>query len=385
MAARKSIVTIWVRHQGDCKHVNRNDRNFARDCGCVKWLRYSGDACFCRYRHKGRQHRLSTGTRSWTVAEDHRAELQRRLDAGETGAPLPAPETPKRPTVEQQLETYLSAKQSENISKSVLRKLRYQLGLFRSFLADRSKFFASEITATDVVEFRASWKWSDLTKIKAQQNLRGFIRTICRENRIDLLDALKTIKETKEGKQRRKPKPFSEAEIKTILKHTQKGKMRTLVKLLVSTGLAIRDAVQLERAQIADGWLRLERQKTGRKVRQRLDPSLHAELTATLNGNLKYVFFEGTGTADSETKRLHTIMRDVMMTSKVYIKGDVFHRFRDTAVDFWLVAGWSMTEVAAALGDTLAVCERHYADLASLRMEERLAKLPVRSWGAEHV
>jgi hypothetical protein len=190
MAVKKSVVTIWVRHQGDCKYANRNDRNFARDCDCVKWLRYSGDACFCGYRHKGRQHRLSTGTRSWTVAEDKRAEYQQRLDSGETGVPLPAPESHSQPTIEQQLQTYLIAKQSENISASVQRKLRYQLGLFCSFMADRSKFYSSEITPTDVIEFRASWRWSDLTKIKAQQNLRGFIKAVCRENRTDLLDAL---------------------------------------------------------------------------------------------------------------------------------------------------------------------------------------------------
>jgi integrase len=379
---RKPTATIWVRHQGDCKYASRSDRNFARDCDCVKWLRYSGDACLCGYRHKGRQHRLSTGTRSWATAEDQRADLQRRLDSGETGAP-PPPES-SRTTLEQELETYLAAKQSENISKSVLRKLKYQLGLFCAFLADRSKFFASEITPKDVIDFRSSWTWSDLTKIKAQQNLRGFIRAVCRDNRTDLLDSLKTIKETREGKLRRKPKPFSEAEIHAIMKHTQ-GKTRTLVKLLVSTGLAIRDAVQLERAQIAEGWLRLERQKTGRKVRQRLDPGLHAELLATLNGNPKYVFFDGRGTPDSETKRLNKVMCAIMKKSRVYIKGDVFHRFRDTAVDFWLGSGWSMTEVAAALGDTLAVCERHYADLASQRMEERLARLPVRSWEVVNV
>src|SRR5438477_11607395 len=109
MAVRKPIVTIWVRHQGDCKYASRSDRNFARDCGCVKWLRYSGDACLCGYPHKGRQHRLSTGTRSWHTAEDHRADLQRRIDSGETGT-LPRLETPKQAWIEQRLETYLSAK-----------------------------------------------------------------------------------------------------------------------------------------------------------------------------------------------------------------------------------------------------------------------------------
>jgi integrase len=378
MVARRSVVTIYVRHQGGCRYEGRS---FARGCDCVKWLRYSGDACFCQGRKHGlhRQHKLTAGTRSWEIAEEKRAELQSRLDSAET-SPLPTTAEAKRATIEQELETYLSAKHSENISKSVQRKLRYQLGLFSNFLAGRSKFFSAEIEPRDVIEFRASWEWSDLTKIKAQQNLRGFIRAICRENRSDLLDALKPIKETKEGKARRKPKPFSEAEIKSIVKHTHDEKLKTLVRLMVSTGLAIIDAVQLERHQIADGWLRIERQKTGRKVLQRLDADLHTELVATLNGNPKYVFFNGSGTAESETKRLHTIMRGIMKVAKVYTRGNVFHRFRDTAVDFWLGNGWSMTEVAAALGDTLAVCERHYADLASQRMEERLAKLPVRSW-----
>jgi len=39
-----------------------------------------------------------------------------------------------------------------------------------------------------------------------------------------------------------------------------------------------------------------------------------------------------------------------------------------------------MTEIAAMLGDTVAIVEKHYADLASKRMEERLAKIPVRAW-----
>jgi hypothetical protein len=43
-------------------------------------------------------------------------------------------------------------------------------------------------------------------------------------------------------------------------------------------------------------------------------------------------------------------------------------------------AGCSMTEVAAMLGDTVAIAEKHYADLASKRMEDRLAKLQARTW-----
>jgi hypothetical protein len=73
-------------------------------------------------------------------------------------------------------------------------------------------------------------------------------------------------------------------------------------------------------------------------------------------------------------------MRELMKAAGVYIKGNLFHRLRDTAVDFWLGQGWSLTDIAAALGDTLTVVEKHYKDLESQRQADRLATLPVRKW-----
>src|SRR5579859_5511780 len=122
MIARQSVVTIYVRHQGSCRYANRQGRAFARDCDCVKWLRYSGEACFCQGRKHGlhRQHKLTTGSRSWAIAEDKRAEMQRRLDAGET-APRPTTPPVKRQTVEQSMETYITAKESEGRNASTIR------------------------------------------------------------------------------------------------------------------------------------------------------------------------------------------------------------------------------------------------------------------------
>src|SRR5215813_330666 len=159
MLTRRSVVTIYVRHQGGCKYVNRSGRSFARDCDCVKWLRYSGEACFCHGRKHGhhRQHKLTADTRSWAIAEDKRAELQRRLDAGETGTPLPTDPAAKRATIAAEIETFIRAKQDEGRGAATIRKLRQQLGLFEQFMASRSKFFPSEISKTDLIEFRASW------------------------------------------------------------------------------------------------------------------------------------------------------------------------------------------------------------------------------------
>jgi integrase len=324
------------------------------------------------------------------VAEDKAQELQRRLDAGERGA-LPVTTEAKHQTIAQAVETFITAKESEGVSKATIRKLRSQLGQFEQFMAARSKFFPVEITAQDAIEFRAGWTWpSGVTRQKAQQNVRGFLRSCCKANLPELLGALKTIRLSKADVKRLEPQPFTEKELKKLLQQVPKtfpdadraAKMTTLIHCMVSTGLAIRDTVQLERANLRDCWLRIDRQKTGKSVRQKLDAGLLDELNAVANGNPKYIFWNGTSQPTSATGLWLADLRALMKDAGLWIKGNLSHRFRDTAVDFWLGAGCSLTEIAASLGDTVAVVEKHYANLASKRMEERLAKMPVRSWGA---
>jgi site-specific recombinase XerD len=101
------------------------------------------------------------------------------------------------------------------------------------------------------------------------------------------------------------------------------------------------------------------------------------------HGNPKYVFWNGTSLPSSATGLWQADLRQVMKDAGLWIKGNLSHRFRDTTVDFWLEQGCDMTTIAAMLGDTVRTVERHYADLASKRMGDRLSKLPTRSWGAE--
>ena len=245
----------------------------------------------------------------------------------------------------------MTAKRSEGLSPATLRKLKYQLGTFEQFLAARSKFFPSEITATDVIEFRSGWTWkSGVTRQKAQQNLRGFLRLCCTDNLEKLLNALKPIKLSKIDMTRLKPQPFSEEELKRLLAQvpktfpdaTKAAKMTALIHCQVSTGLAIRDTIQLERENLRDGTLRIERQKTNKPVVQKLDNGLHQELLKVTNGNPKYVFWNGTSLPTSATGLWQADLRQVMKDAKLWIKGNLSHRFRDTAVDFWLEQGCDM-------------------------------------------
>ena len=105
------------------------------------------------------------------------------------------------------------------------------------------------------------------------------------------------------------PYEISEEELKRLLAQvpktfadtTKAAKMTALIHCQVSTGLAIRDTIQLERDNLRDGTLRIERQKTNKPVVQKLDDGLYQELLKITNGNPKYVFWNGTSLPTSAT------------------------------------------------------------------------------------
>jgi site-specific recombinase XerD len=375
---RKPGVSVYVRHREACPAAEKGE-SYPK-CDCPKWLRYSLN---------GRQHRVNAETRTWGLAEEKASDVQKQLDAGLSGKPSAAEE--KQSTIEEALQTFISKKKGKQISEARIRKLRFQIGQFQQFMASRSKFFPAEISPKDVINFREGWKdWQSTTKQKAQQNLRGFLRSCCKENRTELLDALDTIQLSEADEERLEPQPFTEKELTQLLEQirvtfpdsAKAGRVTVLVHCMASTGLAIRDTVQLKRESVSGGWLRIKRQKTRRPVKQKLDAGLHQELLAVANGNPKYIFWNGSSKPTTAVTKWQADLRKIMEDAGLWIKGNVSHRFRDTAVDFWLGKGCSMTEVAAMLGDTVAVTEKHYASLQSKRFEERLANVPTRSWSA---
>ncbi len=378
--AHEIKVRIFVRHKKTCEHVG--EEGYA-NCRCAKWLRYT--------RH-GKQFRQPANTRSFGTAEEKARELERRLNAGENPV-LSRPNEPRRqPTIADKIETFIIAKQTEGLSNSTRRKLKYQLGLFEQFMASRSKYFPDEIATDDVLHFRASWKWkSGVTRQKAQQNLRGFLRMACGGRVLEeLLRVLKPIKLTREDTVRLKPQPFSDEELakliaqipKTFSDPVKQARITALIHCQVETGLAIRDAVQLQRDDIKSGQLNIERQKTNKPVKQPLRPGLYEELIAVTNGNPNYIFWNGTSLPESATGLWQADLRELMEDAGLWIKGNLSHRFRDTAVDFWLSEGRDIVQIAAYLGDTTRIVERHYADLISKRMDKRLADVPFRNWDA---
>ena len=155
------------------------------------------------------------------------------------------------------------------------------------------------------------------------------------------------------------------------------------------SGLAIRDAVTLERAEIqhdARGIYHVvtARQKTGTHVSVPIPPDVAKELLAVANANDKYVFWTGDGTGETIAKTwANRYVRPVFEAAGIPCDGHMLsHRLRDTfAVDL-LQKGVPMEEVSKLLGHTsIRTTEKHYAAWIKGR-QDRLDALVMGTWAA---
>lgn len=398
---KKVKVKVYVRHSGTCP--NMVNGSSYQHCDCAKWLQYSVN---------GKQHREPAETRSWTAAVEKAKEIQNRINEGDQEI------ADTQGTLLEKLQTFIKKKKGE-VGRNTLRRYTasFALGIeceitnlkfgqpressFVRFMErDRHKFYPRDITPEDVIFYRDTWEGQlgDMTQRKEQVFLKAFLKSCCAENLPRLLNALGKIKKDKTADERRKPKPFTKKEInklletvpQTISKKDECWKLQTMILLMVNTGLAIIDAAQLKRQTLLKAKdhpkhvLIVERQKTGKPAMVRVDDSLLRQLLDVMNGHPEYVFWEGKSLLDSEINLLRIKVRDIMKKAGVYEEGKgVFHRFRDTAVELWVAEGWNMNQVADALGDTVAVVERHYADWSSKAKQDRMGDLPIPKVGIE--
>jgi hypothetical protein len=382
---KKPLVSIFVRHADGCR---LRGKNFTRGCDCPKWLRYS---------LAGKQYRENANTRSWAVAEDKRAEKQEHLDnpqkIGATSSTFPSTE---QRTISQFIDAFIRDKETNNVGRDFIDALRSQLKRFEAFCTEQRKFYPANITKPDISDFRATWAtgwqkwkaWSPLKRSKAQTNYRAFLKYCSRG---DLLDCFTKIKYNPS-----KPKPLTAEQVTKLLQQIPKTfaespekitRVTAFVKAAISLGPACIDAVLLEREAVqkaANGVVRFERRKTGRIATPRIDQNLRHELL-TLRCDSKYLFWDGKGLLDTAVKAWADDIRQLFRDASLYTKGDLTHRFRDTAIDFWFSEGCNSTEVADMAGDTVGILEKHYKDYCSKGRESHIAKLPARSWEQPNV
>lgn len=370
-------ITIFVRHTPTCKY--RDDETWRR-CNCRKHLRWSAD---------GEQFRRSANTRSWEGAETERRKLEEKFAVGAKPTEVGASE---RKTTARAVELFLSEKRTEGINGGVLKKYERELARFKDFLEARSKFFPADIDKEVLTEYRATWQESypsSATRQQVQARVRRFLRFCQDAGWMDRIPKLSPIRVNEPPTMPLSVKEYTELleKIPSLFDGEKAKRVRALVQLMRHSGLAIRDAVTLERSEmVTDVKKKLTRvttarQKTGTHVSVPLPPAVAAEVTAAKNGNPRYIFWNGNGLEQSAVTNWQHDLRTLFRAAFGDDTNFTPHCLRDTAAVEWLTAGIPMEHVSKLLGHaSVKTTEKSYAPWVKGR-QDYLDSLVVGTWG----
>jgi integrase/recombinase XerD len=372
------LVTIFVRHSADCLHKGDS---FYKRCQCRKSLRFF---------HNGKQQTVSAKTRSWAEAEKAKRKLEDQFKAADPNQPLSSVtvQAESRPTIEKAIELYLSDKLTQGLDPTAYKKHVRELGRFSDFMSKRGKFFPHEIGLTNLTEFRATWVHlypSSLTRSKVQERLRGFLRCLFHAKMIDQMPVLSPIKVTEPP-----TLPLTDGQyakllenISTEFKSADRVKrLHALIRLMRYSGLAINDAVTLERTELVRDTRKniyrvvTSRQKTGVHVSVPIPEDVALEVIAVmeLNGHPDYIFWNR---IDGKKKAAVDVWERAFKRAfkAAGMPNGHSHQLRDTFAVGLLQNGVPLEEVSKSLGHTsIKTTEKSYAPWVTAR-QDRLDSL----------
>ena len=230
------------------------------------------------------------------------------------------------------------------------------------------------VSVDELRRLREGWKYSALTTGKRLELVRAFFSFCVDSGWIEKNPA----KGVKLPKVKQIPTlPFSDEQIEKLLwavesireihpqipESTEK-RLRALILLLLHSGMRISDAVVMQRDRIKKGNLLIYTQKTGTPVWCPLPKNVIDALAACDEGD-PYYFWSGNGT----TKSMITEWQERMKKACVIagIPDGHFHRLRDTFSVRLLEKGVPLETVAILLGNTVQVCQKHYAPWVQAR------------------
>jgi integrase/recombinase XerD len=383
------MLSVYSRHYPPCPS---NDINYRR-CRCPKWIngRLGSDGAFIR---------RSAKTRSWEKAEDFKRKLEEEHDAKQKGLEDATRPKPTVLTIKEVVTRFLNSKRNENLADSTLDKLTTIFE--KQFLgwANSARFTRlTEVTTADLEDFRDTWTDGPLAKKKKQERLIGFFYYCLR------LGWIKSNPAVLLGRIRADGPPtdyFAAPEFDKIVDATyiyqpkgwlecrnQAARLRILTLLMRWSGLAIRDAVTLERRRLNEnGELFLYRAKTGSPVYVPLPPEVADALREIPPGpspNPRYFFWSGNGSPKSAVGNWQRSFRRLFKIANLRSddgspKRCHPHMLRDTFAVEMLLAGVPLEQVSILLGHkSVKITEKHYAPWVKARQEQLAANVR-KSW-----
>jgi integrase/recombinase XerD len=369
MAASVSVlsvptVTIYVRHGAACCH-KENHVYKGKSCKCRKRLRWS---------HDGKQRDVSAKTRSWAEAEKAKQQVLAQL-GGDPTKPIHL-ESDSRMTIAAAAELFLSSK-SEQVAEGVLKKYERELKRLEEFMSKHSKHVLAAIEEKDIILFQKGWSKvykSKQTRRSLRTRYREFFRYCKRKKWVD--DVPDFDKIPKDTAKDRPTLPLSAEQYDALLvaipetfADTRKAqRVRAIVQLMRYSGLAIRDAVTLERSELIRDAERdvyrivTSRTKTGTHISVPIaDSDVSKELLSVPNDNKRYFFWNtGEGKPQSAVTNWQHDLRELFRAAG-FPEGHP-HQLRDSFAVGLLEDGVPMEKVSKALGhESIKTTEKYYA------------------------
>jgi integrase/recombinase XerD len=245
-------VTLYARHKKACPE--RADNSGSVGCNCIRWMQYKD----------GR--RETTGQWTWSKAETE----ARRLIAQHEGVDN-APTKPEVYSVEQAIDEWIAEREQDGLHNA---KAKHVTKMLLDWCRRNDIEYLNQIGKQALRVWRTEeWKYrtGDSSSLKCHWSCLSSFFSWCVEG--DLLEANPCPKRKGRIKQR-KVVPLTPSQIDATEAAVAKMpgwtderrlKMRVLIQLMRWSGMAIRDAVCLERAELIRQSVKSERHKTGKK------------------------------------------------------------------------------------------------------------------------
>jgi site-specific recombinase XerD len=358
------FVGVFTRHLRTCQYRGKREYRHWRKCGCPKWL---------YYRQSGDRIRESAQTIFWSTAEEKARKKEQELRNAALGKPLPAE---AGLTIADAITRYLANKRSERLSDVTIKKLEL---IFKRRLLDwcnrNGIHYLAHLTLPKLQEWRGTWPESALAASKTQQRVRGFFLFLHNNGWITTNPARGL---SKIRLSRKEPSYFTNSELEKILDatyiygktETERRRVRAFVQLMRWSGLAVRDAVTLERSKLDhQDRLILQRTKTSEPVFVELPYDVAEELRNVPNGlkpNPRYFFWSGSGLPKTAVADWQRALRRLFELADIKHPDNTkkrchSHMFRHTFSIHLLDAGVPIETVAALLGhSSTKTTEKYY-------------------------
>ena len=364
------MLFVYARHTPDCDH--RDEPKYRR-CRCPKWIDGYVD---------NQRLRQSAKTRSWEKAELIARSIQEAADPMKAAQPVIT-------TIKDAIDAYVADEKGRNLSKETTKQSKT---LFEKQLLPWAKHRGltrlRDLTAPELVNFRATWGNNGLTANRKLSRLAGFF-AFCIQNGWLTENPAARVKRSTVGSLPTGwfPKPEFQRIIDATYAygdwrggrdfHYRADRLRALVLLMRWSGLAIQDAVTLERERLSDDdKLFLYRAKTGVPVQVPLPPDIATMLRALPSDNARYFFWSGNGDPQTACKGWRRSLTRLFTVANIRkpdgtLKRCHAHMFRDTFAVELLNKGVPIDRVSLLLGhSSVKVTEKHYAPFVKERQQQ---------------